>query len=89
MHLCYPSPFSWTVVIGIKPVSEESGCAAEQELFVDIHELVRPKLILIKNIRREKLRRDPAGKIFDSFAIPRSVDTRRSRGCLAHPTNPP
>ena len=71
MHLCYPSPFSWAVVVGVEPVPEEPGCTSKQELFIDLHELVRPKLILIKDIRREKLRCDPAGKVLDSFAISR------------------
>ena len=74
MHLCNSASFSRAVVVGIQPIPEEPSCATEQEFFVDIHELVGPKLVLVKDICCEKLRRDPAGKILDGFASSRSVD---------------
>lgn len=48
--------------------SPDTGRAAKQEVLIDLHELLGPKLLLVEYISRVYLRGHAAGEIFDPLA---------------------
>lgn len=45
-----------------------AGCAAKEEVLVDLHKLLLPEIVLVKDISREHFGRHTAREILNSFA---------------------
>lgn len=56
------------------PAFEDTCSAAEQELFVDFEELVRPEVFFVQNVGGEELACYPASEIFNALACEASLD---------------